>query len=505
MKKIGWNVKLIMLFVGILSMLLILQMFYVIPYIRNQEITATKLNQQEIANNIARELNIGLKRIEDRLLRMAGFPEFRNMNIEAMQRIILEQERISERITTIAVMNSEGRVVFVSTENLSAHTTRSYADKPCFTIPFNEGKPCFAPPRYYAGENIVSTSIYLPIESESGERVGVIIGGMDLDDMIRRVADYPLTEGQVAYIIDKEGTVAAHSNIDLFALEDGPLSLNYSKRPMTQAIIKGEKGRSQEYKLEGIHHFGTYTCLESNGWGVVVTASMESIFTGLKIILKNILLINILFFTIAIICTIIFSQQITAAQRKAEKALKESEAKYRLMVEISQDAIVIYQNDKFVFINNAFAKMLDHNKEHLISEKIIDKLKEFETRPNNGEDMANRYETMFERKDGTEIYVEANITIIDYKGQKAAFAVIRDITKQKEIINTLQKSADQSKGLKGFIPICAGCNKIRNDEKENSPWISPAEYITERLPDIKFSHGMCPDCMKKWYPDYMDD
>lgn len=88
---------------------------------------------------------------------MARFPEFHNMNIDAMQRIIVEQERISERITTIAVMNSEGRFVCVSTENLSAYTTRSYADKPYFPIPFNEGKTYFAPPHYYAGENIIST------------------------------------------------------------------------------------------------------------------------------------------------------------------------------------------------------------------------------------------------------------------------------------------------------------------------------------------------------------
>jgi len=199
-------------------------------------------------------------------------------------------------------------------------------------------------------------------------------------------------------------------------------------------------------------------------------------------------------------------------RKKAEQALKESEAKYRMMVESSRDAIVISQNDKFIFFNDAFAEMLGYDKDELESlnyediytGQAVEKLYERSRRRDDGEDVPDRYETLFKRKDGSEIDVEANVTIIDYKGQKGTFAVIRDITKQKEIIKTLKKSAEQTRGLKELIPICAGCNKIRDDEKEGKPWISPAEYISVRLPDIHFTHGMCPDCMKKWYPDYVD-
>ena len=75
---------------------------------------------------------------------------------------------------------------------------------------------------------------------------------------------------------------------------------------------------------------------------------------------------------------------------------------------------------------------------------------------------------------------------------------VRDITKQKAIMKDLQKGAEQTKGLNEYIPICAGCSLIRDDEKENTPWVKPADYISERLPEIQFSHGMCPDCFKKW-------
>ena len=69
---------------------------------------------------------------------------------------------------------------------------------------------------------------------------------MTLNPMIERVANYPLKEGTVAYIVDREATVVAHSQIDLFALEEGPLSLNYSELPIVQAARAGESGGAQK-------------------------------------------------------------------------------------------------------------------------------------------------------------------------------------------------------------------------------------------------------------------
>ena len=58
-------------------------------------------------------------------------------------------------------------------------------------------------------------------------------------------------------------------------------------------------------------------------------------------------------------------------------------------------------------------------------------------------------------------------------------------------------------GLPGCIPICAGCKNIQDLESQGNPWVEPSEYIGRRLPNIKFSHGMCPECMKRWYPEIL--
>jgi K+-sensing histidine kinase KdpD len=49
--------------------------------------------------------------------------------------------------------------------------------------------------------------------------------------------------------------------------------------------------------------------------------------------------------------------------------------------------------------------------------------------------------------------------------------------------------------LTGLLPICAACKNIRD---ENGEWRQMEAYISEHS-DARFSHGMCPDCARKWY------
>ena len=65
----------------------------------------------------------------------------------------------------------------------------------------------------------------------------------------------------------------------------------------------------------------------------------------------------------------------------------------------------------------------------------------------------------------------------------------------------LKNAFNQIKTLRGIVPICASCKKIRND---TGYWQQVESYISHYT-DAKFSHGVCPDCMKKLYPEYCDE
>ncbi|MDZ7412966.1 MAG: PAS domain S-box protein [candidate division KSB1 bacterium] len=147
----------------------------------------------------------------------------------------------------------------------------------------------------------------------------------------------------------------------------------------------------------------------------------------------------------------VVSHQIASAikHKRAEEELRRSEEKYRLLVENVNDAIVISQDDRFIFFNPQFARLLGYEPEELLNKDYRDVytargvqvLMERQRRRQAGEEVPSRYETTFRRKDGSEIEVEANVTIITYQGRLATFAVIRDISEQKKARAALERHA----------------------------------------------------------------
>ena len=72
-----------------------------------------------------------------------------------------------------------------------------------------------------------------------------------------------------------------------------------------------------------------------------------------------------------------------------------------------------------------------------------------------------------------------------------------DITFLKETIIRLQNVLNEVQQLRGLLPICANCKRIR-DERET--WQALEVYIQAHS-EAKFSHGLCPDCLRELYPE----
>lgn len=83
---------------------------------------------------------------------------------------------------------------------------------------------------------------------------------------------------------------------------------------------------------------------------------------------------------------------------------------------------------------------------------------------------------------------------------------LNESLKEKEVlIEDLEESMRKIKTLSGFLPICARCKKIRNDE---GYWEQVEEYISQHS-EAEFSHGICPNCAErlygKGYKDFQSD
>ena len=108
-------------------------------------------------------------------------------------------------------------------------------------------------------------------------------------------------------------------------------------------------------------------------------------------------------------------------------------------------------------------------------------------------------------KDGSEFPVELSIS--NWKsGERTFYAgIIRDISERKQheiereaLIDNLKKSLARVRKLSGLLPICASCKKIRDDK---GYWNQIEAYIRDHS-EAEFSHGICPECSRKLYPEY---
>jgi hypothetical protein len=70
-----------------------------------------------------------------------------------------------------------------------------------------------------------------------------------------------------------------------------------------------------------------------------------------------------------------------------------------------------------------------------------------------------------------------------------------------ERIQSLEQAMAHIKTLQGIIPLCMYCHKIRNDQES---WERIESYLTEHT-DAKFSHGICPECLKIHFPDQAEE
>jgi len=115
------------------------------------------------------------------------------------------------------------------------------------------------------------------------------------------------------------------------------------------------------------------------------------------------------------------------------------------------------------------------------------------------------------KKKSGEFYWEfASISAVkDDAGRITHFVAVKeDIGERKKaeaerelLIKSLEEALANVKTLSGLLPICAGCKQIRDDK---GFWSQVETYVTAHS-DATFTHGLCPDCVCKHYPDLADE
>lgn len=155
-------------------------------------------------------------------------------------------------------------------------------------------------------------------------------------------------------------------------------------------------------------------------------------------------------------------------------------------------------------LNPAWERVLGYSLQELRSRKFIEFVHPEDRERTLGQNgqvrgggQALSFENRYVCKDGSMRWFHWNATPDPV--EQVIYSVARDITARKEaeaererLVAELQSALAEVRVLRDIIPICSYCRKIRDDEDY---WLSVETYIS-RHTNSRFSHGICPECMK---------
>jgi PAS domain S-box-containing protein len=181
-------------------------------------------------------------------------------------------------------------------------------------------------------------------------------------------------------------------------------------------------------------------------------------------------------------------------RKKIEKELKESEEKYRNVVERASDGIVIVQDMIVKYVNPRVFEILGYKPSEIIGASMTDYIHpdelpnviEHYKRRMAGDSVPRSYESMLVRRDGRVIYVELSGRDIVYQGQPADMIMVHDITDRKKVENNLKEKIDELERFKKLtierelkmIELKIQIRKLEENLKELAP---PDQKFKENL------------------------
>jgi PAS domain S-box-containing protein len=199
-------------------------------------------------------------------------------------------------------------------------------------------------------------------------------------------------------------------------------------------------------------------------------------------------------------------------RKRAEEALRLSENRYRELFDASTDGVyAVNAEGVFTSMNQAGAAIFGfQSPDEIIGRHAL----EFWRDPRDREAFravlkqqksVSSYRMHALKRSGEHLELESSSRILEdehgvFQGIEG---MLRDVTgrvraeeERELLIAQLQEAAASIKTLSGLLPICAGCKKIRD---ERGSWSQIEVYVGSHT-SATFSHGLCPDCMKVYFP-----
>ena len=212
----------------------------------------------------------------------------------------------------------------------------------------------------------------------------------------------------------------------------------------------------------------------------------------------------------AVVGASVIARDITR-QKRAEEALRQSEERFRVALESAP--VVVFNQDlelRYTWINSPILAWAEQDWRGRTDAEIVGgqegarltAIKQEVLRSGQG----TRAEIAVTFQGEThyfDLVVEplrdAHGTLLGLTCSSSDITPAKKILLEREnLIAKLQEALEEVKLLSGLLSICASCKRIRNEREK---W-EPLESYVQSHSEAKFTHGVCPDCLRKLYPDY---
>jgi len=199
-------------------------------------------------------------------------------------------------------------------------------------------------------------------------------------------------------------------------------------------------------------------------------------------------------------------------QRQRQAALRESEQRFRLAFDDGPIGMALVNpHGRFLRVNHALCHILGYSESELRETDFqsithpedLEKDLNFVQQVLTGKILSYQMEKRYFDKQQQIVYVRLSVSLVrNPDGEPYYFVTqIENITELKrreiereKLIAELRESLARVKTLSGLIPICGWCKNVRADQ---GYWQTVEQYVLSQT-EVTFSHGICPDCQKKF-------
>lgn len=357
--------------------------------------------------------------------------------------------------------------------------------RPWYQTAVAAGRATWSPPYVWASQKDIGISAVLPVRDRAGALLGVQMSSMSLGHIGHFLQSIKVAKTGEIFIIERSGALVASSTLAPVLIEQQKDAQSVLQRvpatSSTNPLIRqttvhlnetfkdiGKISAKQQLKLEvdGRGYFLSVTPFtEQYGldWLIAIAIPESDLMDAVNANTRSTILVGLTILLVTLVAVIGLTRWITRPLLRLNKATQEMGRGRWVRIESDKAFREIRQlTDSFNWMADRLSESYE-TLERRIQERTVELLG---TNEQLQEEIAERKRTEAEKE---------------------------------KLITELQQAMQNVKVLSGLLPICASCKKIRDDQ---GYWQDVAVYIRDRS-EAEFSHGICPDCMAKLYPDLM--